>query len=58
MKDFEVEVVEQLVRSEVESRVEGKLRPISTLSERNHNRQAYLLLPSSQNVKGLVSRFL
>jgi hypothetical protein len=38
MKDFEVEVVEQLVRSEVESRVEGKLRPISTLSERNHHR--------------------
>ena len=34
MKDFEVEVVEQLV----ESRVEGKLRPLSTITDRNHHR--------------------
>jgi anti-sigma-K factor RskA len=37
MKDFEAEVVEQLVRSEVESRVEGKLRPISTITDKNHH---------------------
>jgi hypothetical protein len=38
MKDFEAEVVEQLVRSEVESRVEGKLRPLSTITDKNHHR--------------------
>ena len=47
MKDFEVEVVEQLVRSEVESRVEGgKLRPLSTLTEKNNHHRYIVILGS------------
>ena len=47
MKDFEVEVVEQLVRSEVESRVEGgKLRPLSTLTEKNNHHRCIVILGS------------